>query len=637
MTTGQKGMEMYAECAVEEPLSDDQSSEDIESDQPEVERGRWSAKLDYMLSMIGYCVGLGNIWRFPYLCMRNGGGAFLIPFLFFLLAAGLPLYFMEVSLGQFTGRGCFHVWEASPIFKGIGVGMFNVLFVVTLYYNIINTWTLYYLGSSFISPLPWTGCDNDWNTPRCFHRSSIMTQRIDNDTGYDLFNASSTILQDQNTTVSSVIKASSNSTTSQEEFWFHRVLTISRGLDEVGGLNWQLTLCFLGAWLVVFLCLIKGVKSLGKVVYVTATLPYLLLAVILIKGLTLPGAVDGILFYIRPDFNKLANVQVWLEAGLQVFYSLGPGWGPLITMASYNKFRNNCYRDAVTLTFISEGTSIFGGFAIFTIVGFMAHQAGKPVDEVVQAGPGLAYLVYPEALSQLPFPNMWAVVFFVMLFTVGLDSQFATVEACMTAVSDIVPSMRRRKALLAFLTCSFFVLTGLILCTECGLYIFQLLDWYIAAFSLPVFALLECIVFGWIYGADNLSRDIEMMLGRGVPVYMRIMWCIVTPVILTLLLISTIYTYRPPMVGDYTYPLYARAIGWLVAALPLIPIPVCALHAVRKSPGNTWFQRFYSSFQPSDKWKPISARACEKYKVDNKLFRGGFKAVVLRNLLGKNS
>lgn len=630
-------MEMYAKCAVEEPLTDDQSSDDIESDKPEVERGLWSAKMDYMLSMVGYCVGLGNIWRFPYLCMRNGGGAFLIPFLFFLLACGLPLYFLEVSIGQFTGRGCFHSWEASPLFKGIGVGMFNVLFVVTLYYNIINTWTLYYLGSSFISPLPWTGCNNEWNTPTCFKKSSILSTRIGNDTGHDLYNASSTISPDQNATVLSVVRFPSNSTTSQEEFWFHRVLTMSRSLEDVGGLNWQLTLCFLSAWLVVFLCLIKGVKSLGKVVYVTATLPYLLLTVILIKGLTLPGAVEGILFYIRPDFHKLANVQVWLEAGLQVFYSLGPGWGPLITMASYNKFRNNCYRDAITLTLISEGTSIFGGFAIFTIVGFMAHQTGKPVDEVVQAGPGLAYLVYPEALSQLPFPNLWAVVFFVMLFTVGLDSQFATVEACMTAVADIVPSMRRHKALLALITCSFFVLTGLILCTQAGLYIFQLLDWYIAAFSVPVFGLLECIVFGWIYGADNLSRDIEIMLGRGVPVYMRIMWCIVTPALLLLLLVSSIYTYQPPMVGDYTYPLFARAIGWLLAILPLIPIPVYALYVVRKSPGNTWFQRLCSALQPSEKWKPISTRACEKYKVDSKLFRGGFKAVVLRNLLGKDS
>ncbi|XP_061171790.1 sodium- and chloride-dependent creatine transporter 1-like, partial [Saccostrea echinata] len=120
--------------------------------------------------------------------------------------------------------------------------------------------------------------------------------------------------------------------------------------------------------------------------YITATLPYLLLIVILIKGLTLPGSTDGILFYIRPDFDKLASVQVWLEAGIQVFYSLGPAWGPLFTMASFNKFNNNCYRDSIILSMISEGTSIFGGFAIFTIVGYMAHVAGKPVDKVVQAG-----------------------------------------------------------------------------------------------------------------------------------------------------------------------------------------------------------------------------------------------------------
>nr|XP_022311573.1 sodium-dependent proline transporter-like isoform X2 [Crassostrea virginica] len=633
-------MELYSKCSVEDPSLEDDQSSSTETDQSETqERGRWGAKLDYMLSMVGYCVGLGNIWRFPYLCMRNGGGAFLIPFLFFLLACGLPLYFLEVSLGQFTGRGCFHVWEACPLFKGIGVGMFNVLFVVTLYYNIINTWTLYYLGSSFFTPLPWTTCDNAWNTPKCLHQSPNSLQQNGNSSLYGAYNSSlqsSVNSSNVNATILTVIGNVSDSTTSLEEFWFHRVLTLSSGLHDVGGLNWRLTLCFLAAWIVVCLCLIKGVKSLGKVVYVTATLPYLLLTVILIKGLTLPGATDGILFYIRPDFNKLANLQVWLEAGLQVFYSLGPAWGPLITMASYNKFHNNCYRDSIILTLVSEGTSIFGGFAIFTIVGYMAHQTGKPVDEVVQAGPGLAYLVYPEALSQLPFPNLWAVVFFVMLFTVGLDSQFATVEGCMTAISDSVPRLRKHKVFLAILTCSFFVISGLILCSEAGLYIFQLLDWYIAAFGLPLFGLLECLIFGWIYGAENMSRDIEIMLGRGVPVYMRILWCIVTPLLLLLLLISSIYMYRPPMVGSYTYPPYARAIGWFVAALPLIPLPLWAFHVIRNSHGTTWYQKFCSSLQPSEDWKPVSSSECEKYRPGSREMRGGIKAMVLRNLLGKN-
>ncbi|KAK3082548.1 hypothetical protein FSP39_009412 [Pinctada imbricata] len=172
----------------------------VSSSSEEIEREKWGRKAEYMLSMLGYCVGLGNLWRFPYLCMKMGErritkstpgvsyseeygknvlvsinnaimeagpGAFLIPFLFVLLACGLPLYFLEVSLGQFTGKGAAQVWEVCPIFKGIGIGMIVVLCVSGLYYNIIVAWTLHYLGSSFINPLPWTDCNNNWNTGDC--------------------------------------------------------------------------------------------------------------------------------------------------------------------------------------------------------------------------------------------------------------------------------------------------------------------------------------------------------------------------------------------------------------------------------------------------------------------------------------
>ncbi|XP_056000421.1 sodium-dependent proline transporter-like [Ostrea edulis] len=614
-------------------------SSDLDSDHSENERGRWGRKLDYMLSMIGYCVGLGNIWRFPYLCMRNGGGAFLIPFVFFLMVCGLPLYFLEVSLGQFTGKGCFHVWEACPVFKGIGVGMFNGLFVIILYYNIINSWTLFYMGNSFFSPVPWTRCDEEWNTPACINDIPKTTS---NSTMMNVSVSFTQLLFGSNhsnySTAVDILNGTKDvGTTSEEQFWFNRALDLSEGLHDISSLNWRLTLCFLAAWIVVCLCLINGVKSLGKVVYVTATLPYLLLTVILIKGLTLPGSIDGILFYIRPDFNKLANVQVWLEAGLQVFYSLGPGWGPLITMASYNKFNNNCYRDSIILALISEGTSIFGGFAIFTIVGYMAHIAGKPVEDVVQAGPGLAFLVYPAALSELPFPNVWAVVFFVMLFTVGLDSQFAKMETCMTAVSDTFPRLRRHKALLSVVLCSFFFLAGLLLCTNAGLYIFQLLDWYVAAIGVPLFGVLECLIFGWIYGAENMSRDIEMMIGRSVPVYMRILWCIITPLLLMVLLIFSMYTYRPPMVGSYTYPGYARVFGWFVALLPLVPIPICAFRVIRRSNGETLYQKLCASLKPSEAWRPVSTSESEKYNVEGRFSPRDMKSTILRNILGKES
>ena len=157
--------------------------------------------------------------------------------------------------------------------------------------------------------------------------------------------------------------------------------------DNMGGLKPELVGCLAAAWIIVCLCLIKGVQSSGKVVYFTALFPYLVLVILLIRGATLPGAYEGILFYVKPTWEKmegLGDVAVWAAAATQIFYSLGPSFGGLITLASYNKFSNNCHRDAILIAFSNCATSIFAGFVIFSIVGFMAHQADLPVEKVIQ-------------------------------------------------------------------------------------------------------------------------------------------------------------------------------------------------------------------------------------------------------------
>ncbi|XP_021339837.1 sodium- and chloride-dependent GABA transporter 3-like, partial [Mizuhopecten yessoensis] len=317
----------------------------------------------------------------------------------------------------------------------------------------------------------------------------------------------------------------------------YNALNLSSGIEQLGGMPWHLPVCFLAAWTLVTICLIKGIKSMGKVVYVTATLPYILLTIILIRAIFLPGAIDGILFYLTPDFSKLREPQVWIEAALQVFYSLCPCWGQLITMASYNKFHNNCYRDSVILTCISEGTSIYGGFVVFAVIGYMAHNANLPIATVVKSGPGLGFVVYPEALSTLPLPNLWSVLFFLMLLSVALDSEFACVEVVVAAITNHFRVLRKRQVLVVVTVCLVYFLLGLIFCTQAGIYFYQLFDWYVAV-SIPVFGLIECLIFGWIYGAERFSRDIEMMIGRGVPVFVRICWCFVNPIVLLVSLFS---------------------------------------------------------------------------------------------------
>lgn len=282
-------------------------------------RETWSKKMDFLLSVIGYAVDLGNVWRFPYICYQNGGGAFLLPYLLMAVFGGVPLFYMELALGQFHRSGCISIWKhICPIFKGIGFAICIIALYVAFYYNTIMAWALYYLLSSFRPTLPWSTCTNPWNTANCNRYMS----------------------SDHN------VSWSNTSTSPAEEFYTRQVLQVhlSPGLHELGSISWQLALCLLFIFTIVYFSIWKGVKTSGKVVWVTATFPYLVLLILLIRGATLPGAWRGVVFYLKPDWEKLLSTTVWIDAAAQIFFSLGPGFGVLLAFASYNPFHNNCYK-----------------------------------------------------------------------------------------------------------------------------------------------------------------------------------------------------------------------------------------------------------------------------------------------------
>ncbi|KAK0152668.1 Sodium-dependent proline transporter [Merluccius polli] len=545
-----------------------------------VPREQWGGKYEFLLSCIGYCVGLGNVWRFPYLCYRNGGGVFLIPYFIMLFFTGVPLFLMELSLGQYGAAGPITVWKCCPLLKGIGIGMLCVSTLVCLYYNVIIAWTFYYLGSSFQSPLPWS-CDAPANAALC-----------GNLTG----NGSS-------------LKSPS------EVFWNERVLGVvnSKGLHDPGPVRWPLALCLLAAWIIIFLCMLKGIRSSGKVVYVTATFPYFVLLVLIIKGATLEGSLQGVAFYLTPKWGRLASAQVWNDAASQIFYSLGIGVGGLLSMASYNKFDNNVIRDTLIITVGNCSTSFFAGFAIFSILGHMAWRKGVPVDQVADTGPGLAFVAYPEALALLPGSMFWSILFFLMLFMLGIDTLFGNMEGITTAVLDEFPQLRgnmKHKTMFLGALCFAFYLMGLLLITDGGIYWFTLIDSFSTSFGLIIIALFMCIGISFFYGVNQFCQDIIDMICHCPPWctmflwYFKACWVFCTPFLLLFILTYIfIEMYNTSLhYGPYVYPFWGKALGVCIGTTCCLQIPIWAGVAICKESG-TIVERFKKAIRPLNSWR----------------------------------
>lgn len=230
-------------------------------------------------------------------------------------------------------------------------------------------------------------------------------------------------------------------------------------LGTPGGMQWELVGTLVLSWMICYACIWKGVKSTGKSVYVTSTFPLIMLLVLLVRGVTLPGAKKGIEFYIKPDWARLASpdvsfygrklssilFKVWKDAGTQIFFSYAICLGSQTSLGSYNKFSFNSFKWGLILSGFNSGASIVSGFAIFSVLGYMAQEIGCDVryekhhsnytkiafsvenflfSEVAEKGPGLAFIAYPRALSMMAFPQIWSLLFFIMILLLGLASQY---------------------------------------------------------------------------------------------------------------------------------------------------------------------------------------------------------------------
>uniref|UniRef100_A0A673XTH2 Transporter n=1 Tax=Salmo trutta TaxID=8032 RepID=A0A673XTH2_SALTR len=561
-----------------DPSNDHSRPLDIvpQSDEKMKERGQWGNKVEFVLSVAGEIIGLGNVWRFPYLCYKNGGGAFFIPYLIFLFTCGIPVFFLETALGQYTSEGGITCWrKITPLFEGVGYATQVIVALLNFYYIIVLAWAIFYLSYSFTWDLPWASCNNTWNTDSC-----LEFQRVNDSFNQLRLNATSPVI----------------------EFWERRVLRISSGIDNIGSLNWDLVLCLAIAWILVYFCIWKGVKSTGKVVYFTATFPYIMLCILLIRGVTLPGAFIGIKFYLYPDLGRLSDPQVWMDAGTQIFFSYAICLGCLTALGSYNKYNNNCYRDCLSLCFLNSGTSFVAGFAIFSILGFMSYEQNVPISEVAESGPGLAFIAYPRAVSMMPFSPLWACFFFIMIVFLGLDSQVRLEQLCLLSVS------------ICFLASACCSMCGLDKTERGGMYVFQLFDYYAASGMCLLFvAVFETVCIAWIYGADRFYDNIEDMIGYRPGPIIKYCWMFFTPATCLGTFAFSLIKYTPLKYNnEYVYPWWGYGLGWLLALSSMLCVPlwvVIKMCAVVKScmyrcSHTQCYWLFHLHFHPRDSCSP---------------------------------
>ncbi|KAJ8297875.1 hypothetical protein KUTeg_024406 [Tegillarca granosa] len=644
----------------------DSAGESDDSDEENTDRGNWSSRLDFVLSCLGYVVGLGNVWRFPFLVYRNGGGAFFIPYFIMLIFCGIPLVYMELSFG-------------------IGISMVLASMLVSVYYNVVNAWAFHYLFSSMVDSLPWLRCDNAWNNKETcsvnkfqmencsqVNLTYIESEKFVNHSCYDTLSlctqtnntqdVSSCIWELQKTFGDQVLldfhSHKQNLTSPSEEYFYNRVLHRSGNLSHLGDIQWELALCLLLSWFIVFVCLVKGIRFSGKkrhfgcsqygnllaesqsfslgfcffipflkqyvvqVAYFVVFFPFLIILALLIRAVMMEGNMEGIRFYTTPKWEKLSDPHVWADAAVQVFFSLSACMGGLTTLYLLTLYSLECYTpvfhlvlliSVLTIIYISSYVIIFNivdavliclgdtlmsvlaGFSVFSIMGVLAKELNTSLENVILSEIGLTFIVNPAAMSYFPIAPLWSILFFSMIIMLGLSTQFVNIEVIITAVVDEnFKILKRRRILVLFLG---------------GMYVLQLMDQYVSGFPIMINGIFMCIAIGWVYGVQTFAGDIKQMIGHHVGYTWRGLWCIVTPLIISFILVFSGINYQPlsDSQGKNFYPDWADGIGFIIMFIPVLAIPVWAVYQLASLDGS-FLQRLKMACRSQSNWGPALER-----------------------------
>jgi NSS family neurotransmitter:Na+ symporter len=471
---------------------------------------------------------LGNVWRYPYVCYECGGGAFLIPYLVALFTAGIPLMVLEMGLGhKFHASAPTAFAETGKNREWLGWLACGVGFMICSYYAVIMGWCVNYFGLSF--NLGW---------------------------GEDT-----------------------------ARFFVTDFLNRSEGLTSVLSFRPAILVGLLVSWVLIILCIWKGARSVGKVVYLTVPLPWICLVIFVIKALSLPGAEEGIAYYLTPNFQALLNYEVWLKAYSQVFFSLSVGFGVMIAYASFLPRKSDIVNNAFIVSLADVGTAFLGGFAVFGTLGYYARETGVAVEEVIDSGIGLAFITYPTIINHLGKAAVFfGALFFIMLITLAIDSAFSLVEAVAAGFMD---KYRARRLKVNFGVALVAIITGIVFTSRSGIYLLDIVDHFMNNFGLIAVGMLECIVIAYFYGTGRIRRYVNSKSEISVGKWWDAMVMFVAPAILGVAIAMEI---KDRVLGSYEgYPRWGEvAAGWaVIVVLPLVSILLMRSRGRRIEPSDS--------------------------------------------------
>ncbi len=480
-------------------------------------RSVWGSKIGFLLAAIGSAVGLGNIWRFGYMAYENGGGAFLVPYAVALVLAGIPLMILEYALG--------HREKASPPlafarvskkWETIGWWMPTVAFFgITLFYATVIGWCINYFVFSF---------NQAWGT----------------DTG---------------------------------AFFSNTFLQVTDSPFHLGGIRWSIFAATALTWAVTWaICYREVNHGIEKASMIFMPLLVVLTLVIIGWSLQLPGAWAAIKEnYLTARWEKInpfsaGGSKVWVAAFGQIFFTLSLGFGIMITYASYLPKKTDIIGNALITSVLNCLYSFITGFAVFGTIGFMAASKGVPFGEAITSGPGLAFVVYPEAINQLPAgKTIFGLLFFLVLIMAGLSSAISLVEAFCCSLIDKFSFSRKKTVTVV---CAVGLLGSTIFTTRAGVLVLDIVDHFVNNYGLVLGGIMECLLVGWVLKAAVARRHIDQVGGTKLSKVWDVLVRFVTPSILVLVIGFALYGEFSGNYGGYsTVALLCFGVGWLLTAL----------------------------------------------------------------------